>query len=356
MRVGIAALTLVPGRIGGSETYVRELIRALGRVGTCRYVALVSTLAADLGLDADVEVRVAAEYRAARGDTGRLLAMTAASLTSARIRKHLEGVDVVHYPLTVPLPRGMDPTVVTIHDVQHLDHPAMFSRSERAFRRLAYDRAARHATAVITISAFARDRIIQQLGIPPRSVHVVSPGVDHTRFRPGDGAREPFLLYPARIWPHKNHATLFEAFALLRLERPELRLVLTGGGQEELVAPPGVEIRGSVTLDELAELYRRASCLVFPSLYEGFGLPVLEAMASACPVAAAGTTAVAETCGDAAVLFDPTDPRSIAEGVSQALDRAPELSRLGPARAAGYTWDAAAAAHERVYRELAAGR
>ena len=109
---------------------------------------------------------------------------------------------------------------------------------------------------------------------------------------------------------------------------PGLRLVLTGDALESLPEPPeGVERLGSVSHEELAALYRRAACLVFPSLYEGFGLPVLEAMASGCPVAASNRAAIPEVCGDAAVLFDPDDVGAIANGVREALARADELAR-----------------------------
>ena len=150
---------------------------------------------------------------------------------------------------------------------------------------------------MIVPSQFVRRRAIELLGLPPEHVHAIPWGVDHERFRPGDEEREPFLLYPARPWPHKNHARLFEAFASLREERPELRLVLTGGGHEGRPVPPGVEVRGLVPGEELASLYRRTACLVFPSLYEGFGQPPLEAMASGAPVAASNIPAIAEVAG-----------------------------------------------------------
>ena len=104
--------------------------------------------------------------------------------------------------------------MVTLHDVQHLDLPELFPRAERLFRKLAYDRASRKATEVIVISEFVRERVVERLGLDPAHVHAVWLGVDHERFTPApDVEREPFLLYPARPWPHKNHARLFEAFA-----------------------------------------------------------------------------------------------------------------------------------------------
>jgi glycosyltransferase involved in cell wall biosynthesis len=245
--------------------------------------------------------------------------------------------------------------VTTLHDLLHLDRPELFSRPVRATRAVAYDRAARRADAVVVVSDFVRTRAIERLGLDPARAHTVPHGVDHGRFRPGVEQREPILVYPARPWPHKNHAKLFEAFSLLRARRPELRLVLTGGGHGRAPASEGVEVPGLVPDDELATLYRRASCLVFPSLYEGFGLPLLEAMACGCPVAAAGTTAIPEVCGDAAVLFDPHDPEAIAAGVEQALDRAEELRELGLARAALFTWEASARRHDEIYAAVAGG-
>lgn len=352
MRVGLCLLTLVPGAVGGSETYARALTAALEPGEGLEYEVLVSRLAPDAG--GRLPTTVAPEYRAAATIPGRLAAMAVGSLRPGPLRRRLAAADVVHFPLTVPVPPVRDrPVAITLHDVQHLDLPELFPRGERAFRRLAYDRAARRADAVVVISAFVKERAVERLGLDPGRVHVAPLGVDRGLFRPGAEEREPFLLYPARAWPHKNHARLLEAFALLRRRRPGLRLVLTGGGHERTPRPEGVEVRAGVPPGELAGLYRRAACLVFPSLYEGFGLPPLEAMASGCPVAASELPAVREVCGDAAVLFDPRDPEAIAAGVEEALDRAGELAARGLERAGGLTWERCARAHERVYRSLA---
>jgi glycosyltransferase involved in cell wall biosynthesis len=353
MRVALPMLTLVPGISGGSETYARELTRALARVGRNDYEVLLPTIAADAG--GGLPATVAEGYAASTTTAGRLLAMGAARVRPGRLRRSLTDAEVVHYPLTVRVPRVAAPTVITLLDVQHLDLPHLFSRGERLFRHFAYDRAARDAAHVIVISEFVRGRVIDRLGLAPDRVHAVWLGVDTTRFTPDPSvARERLLLYPARPWPHKNHARLFEAFALLRRESPDLRLVLTGAGHASATLPAGVEAR-SVTPDELIALYRRAACMVFPSLYEGFGLPPLEAMACGCPVAVSGSGSLPEICGDAAVLFDPLDPEAIAAGVDEALTRADELTAKGPGHAAAFTWDATARAHDSVY-ERAAGQ
>ena len=178
-------------------------------------------------------------------------------------------------------------------------------------------------------------------------------GIDHERFHPDGRAREPFLLYPANPWPHKNHARLFEAFARVRAGRPELRLVLTGYGHSAHV-PAGVEVRGHVSLDELAELYRSAASLVFPSLYEGFGLPPLEAMASGCPVAVSNAGSLPEVCGDAARTFDPTSVEELAAAIEEVLDHPAVWVERGLERARAFDWETCARRHEAVYRELAA--
>jgi glycosyltransferase involved in cell wall biosynthesis len=177
-------------------------------------------------------------------------------------------------------------------------------------------------------------------------------GIDHERLKPGDGQREPILLYPANPWRHKNHARLYEAFAIVRRERPDQRLVLTGTGHPS-VLPEGVENRGRVPYDELVSLYRTASALVFPSLYEGFGLPPLEAMACGCPVAVSRATSLPEVCGDAAEYFDPESPEDMARAVLAVLDDPAPYAERGLERAAAFTWEATARAHEDVYRRLA---
>jgi glycosyltransferase involved in cell wall biosynthesis len=355
LRVGISLLTLAPGDHGGSETYARQLLRELASSGTLDYEVLVPAGASDAS--AGISAVAVREPVIGRRGAARIPAMWVRSRMSRAVRSRLRELDVVHYPLTVTVPRARRPRVITLHDLQHHDLPELFSASRRAFRRVAYDGAARMAAAVIVPSEFVRQRALDRLDVDPRRVHVVAHGVDRGDFPLSREPREHFLLYPARPWKHKNHARLLQAFADLRRELPGLRLVLTGGDLERLPhLPDGVDRLGSVPRSELAALYRRAACLVFPSLYEGFGLPVLEAMAAGCPVASSNRGALPEVCGDAAVLFEPEDVHAIANGVREALARADELRERGSERAGAFTWEASARRHEAVYASAAGER
>jgi glycosyltransferase involved in cell wall biosynthesis len=350
--VGISLLTLVPGVVGGSETYARELCKALGRVGRLEYHAFVPTIAADAG--DGLATTVVPEYRASRSMPGRMAAMSLAAAAPGRLRRALrtDGLDAIHFPLSIMLPPlDAPPAATTVLDVQHEVFPEFFSRAELAYRRRVYGWTLRKSRIVITISEHAREALVERLHLDPARVRAIHLAVDHDRFTPDSRDREPFLLYPANAWKHKNHERLFTAFAQVHRERPGLRLVLTGAGHDRLTLPAGAESRGHVGLGELVDLYRSAAALVYPSLYEGFGIPCVEAMACGCPVAASDVASIPEVCGDAAVYFDPLDAESVAEGIRTVLDRPPSG---GIERAAGFTWDACARAHDDVYEELAA--
>jgi glycosyltransferase involved in cell wall biosynthesis len=348
MHVGISLLTLVPRISGGSETYARELVRALGRVGEHTYRVLLPSIASDVdGLPSEV----VPEYRASTSMPGRIAAMTEGVVRGRRLRRRLDGLDAVHFPLTVMIPPVTEPPpVITVLDLQHEFLPQFFSRSERTYRRVVYGWSVRRSRLVITISEDAALAMRDRFDVPEERVRAIHLGLDHSVFRPAADERGRFLLYPARAWPHKNHARLFEAFAQLRVRHPELELVLTA---YEGPTPAGVRSLGHVSRDELVRLYQTAAGLVFPSLYEGFGQPTLEAMACGCPVASSNAASLPEVCADAARLFDPESTDDMIAAVEEILASPAEWGAKGIERAAHFSWEATARAHEAVYAELA---
>lgn len=354
LRVALPLLNLVPGGMGGSETYATELSHRLAARADLEVRVLVPSGADDFGPRLVSEV--ARGVVAGSSPRARLGAQLRAEL-ARDVRRTVHGADVVHYPLTVPSPRPRrrQAVVQTLHDTQHHDLRENFSRPELAYRRWRYDVPATRADAVITVSEFCKGRIVHHLGVSPELVHVAYLGVDTDEFTPNLGERAPFVLYPARGWPHKNHRRLVEAMAVVRAAVPEMRLVLTGGALDGLgPLPDWVEVKGLVSREDLLALYRSAACMAFPSLYEGFGLPPLEAMASGCPVAAADSGSLPEVCGDAAITFDATDPAAIAQGILTALGEADSLTPLGLKQAAEFTWERCVDTHVDVYRQVAA--
>lgn len=352
--IALSMLTLVPGGMGGSETYARELTRQLATVDGLTATAWVPATA--VGFSAGITERVITRVHGGPTTLDRLRAVSTATMFGRSIRRELKAAQVVHYPFTVaaPHPAKNQALVQTLLDVQHLDLPQLFSRAELAYRTHFYQGAARRADAVITISEFAKTRMVELLRLDPSKIHVAHLAVDADQFVPHRGQRQNFVLYPARGWQHKNHVRLIEAMRIVRTERADMRLVLTGGALDQLGdLPEWVDRRGLVSADELKNLYRTAAVLAFPSLYEGFGLPPLEAMASGCPVAASDAGSIPEVCGDAAVLFDAGDPQAIAAGILDALSRGTELTERGLSHVRNFTWQRCRDVHVDVYRSVA---
>lgn len=344
-------LTLVVGGMGGSETYARALTSELAAQPGVEAEVILAESAQ--GFSAGIPERIVRGLRIGHSNRARLIGVAQTIARAPRIRTEFADADVVHYPFTVPVPRAGrgQATVQSLLDIQHLDLPHLFSRAELLYRRPYYEGFARTADSIVTISHFAKQRIVDQLGIDPTRIHVAHLGVDQAHYTPNLGERENFVLYPARGWPHKNHARLIEAMAIVRKTIPDLRLVLTGGGQANFGdLPEWVDRRGLVPAEELLRLYQSASALVYPSLYEGFGLPPLEAMASGCPVAVSNAGSLPEIVGNAAVQFDPLDPDAIAAGVVEAIARGPQLAAAGREHVRRFTWSACAEVHVEAYR------
>jgi glycosyltransferase involved in cell wall biosynthesis len=348
--IGISMLTLNVEQAGGTLTYTRQLLRALGRVGELEYRVLLP--AGTIGAEGGVPAVAVREFPAGRTRWSRTAAMARTLVAPGRLRAVVEaqGLDALHFPVGVMLPRvDSPPTATTIHDLQHEEFPEFFSRGQQAYRRRVYGWTIDRSRVLIAISEHVRGLLIERHGVYPERVVTIHHGIDHDLFSPRTDDRRPFLVYPANHWPHKNHDRLLEAVALVRRERPELGLVLTGVGLGGWSVPDWVDVRGRVSDEELVELYRTAAALVFPSLSEGFGLPPLEAMACGCPVAVSSAASLPEVCGDAAVYFDPTSVEDIARGIDDVLADPP---MGGVEQAARFTWDECARRHDAVYRHL----
>jgi glycosyltransferase involved in cell wall biosynthesis len=247
--------------------------------------------------------------------------------------------------------------VATLHDAAVWDQPQAYTWLFRTWYRALFRHLARRASRLLTVSAFSRERLAACLGEPPQRFTVLANGADHLNEIGADvgalGRVEPisqgFLLAVASANPSKNLARLVEAFG--RLDRSEgLRLVIVGGSNLRVFAgarlPPtdGVVRLGAVDDTALKALYCHAHALIVPSLYEGFGLPPLEAMSCGCPVAAARAAALPEVCGEAALYFDPYSVDDIAAALHRMVDDSrlrDGLRQAGQARAAGFTWRAA---------------
>ena len=263
--------------------------------------------------------------------------------------RRARGLDVLHCPSYRAPAGGRVPVVITLHDLAVFRFPEAFGRWTRAYSRCAVPRAARAARLVLAVSEFTRREAVELLGVAEDRVRVVPNGVEPV-FRPdGEAATGDYVLAVGTVEPRKNLPRLAEAARRLGIE---LRVAGAPGWGE--VPLEGVTLLGEVTDEELASLYRGARCLAYPSLYEGFGIPVLEAMACGTPVVTSDRPGTAETAGRAAVLVDPLEPEAIAAGIEEAEARGEELRALGLERVRGFTWERAAALTAAAYREAAA--
>jgi len=248
--------------------------------------------------------------------------------------------------------------VVVLHDASTFANPENFSALFRRVIHVLHPLVGRAAKRVLTVSAFSRGELARYCAIAPEKVSVVPCGADHILAAPGDpaavvahdlaGAR--FVLAVGSFSPNKNFALVVEAFA--RLGRSDLKLAVVGATNSKVFADAGlgrsagIVALGYVTDAELRALYERAECLVFPSLYEGFGIPPQEAMLCGCPVIVSDTPALRETCGGAALYCDPHDADGLARQIATLADDPAQrrtLSQAGQRNARRYTWAATAA-------------
>jgi glycosyltransferase involved in cell wall biosynthesis len=369
MRVAIDARKLHDFGIG---TYIRNLLRHLARIDqTSEYVLLSAE--ADLGM-AD-----------ALGPNFRTV-LESSKNYSLREQIHVPWVlrrekpDLFHAPHYVLPPAVACRSVVTIHDCIHLMFPQYLpNRAAYAYARGSMWSAARKADRILTVSEASKRDILHFFNVPPEKVVVVPnaiderflvqpPDIELQRVRERYQLQHGFILYTGNIKPHKNLVRLIEAFSQIRLGPfQELKLLIIGDeisklpalrrAVHELKLHKHVRFLGYIPDETLAVLYRSAEVFVFPSLYEGFGLPPLEAMASGTPVVTSNTSSLPEVTGGAAVLVDPYDVESIVDGVRRVLtdpSLAAELRRKGPLRAREFSWARSVARTKELYEAVAA--
>lgn len=270
--------------------------------------------------------------------------------------RRARSADVLHCPTYRGPVRTSTPLVVTVHDVAVFRHPEAFPRWTRAYSRFAVPRVLRAARRVLAVSEFTASELGAVLGVPREKIAVTPNAIDGVFTPDGPAADGDYVLAVGTLEPRKNLARTIEATARLGLE---LRVVGARGwggvdARGGRVTNSRVTLLGEVSDVELARQYRGALCVAYPSLYEGFGIPVLEAMASGAPVATSAGGATEEVAGGAAVLVDPTDVAAIADGIEEAIRRRDELRVLGLARTGAYSWDETARLTVAAYREAAA--
>jgi glycosyltransferase involved in cell wall biosynthesis len=356
MRIGINALYLIPGGVGGTEIYLRALLRALAAIDTVnRYFVFTNReTGADLIPKAPNFTRmpqgVPGSFRPAR----LLWEQTALPLAAAHLR-----LDAMLNPgFTAPFFSPCRQTTV-FHDMQHRRHPEYFRWFDLPFWRFCLYWSARRSQRLIAVSdATAADVLEFYPRTPKEKVRVIPHGVDpgfaHVRER---RRPEKFLLAASTLHPHKNLDGLLRAFAIFRRAHPEFRLIVCG--MHGFFTGPLHDLRGQLGLEEAAEfpgwipreqvydLFARAWAFVYPSRFEGFGLPILEALAAGLPMACSDIEPLASLAGGAAVKFDPANPEEIAEALERIVtddDLRARLAAAGPDQASKYSWETAARA------------
>jgi glycosyltransferase involved in cell wall biosynthesis len=369
MRIAVDARKLHDYGIG---TYVRNVLKQLARQDQANDYVLIcrpehTGLAADLGVNFTEALDASKPYSVAEQISIPL-----------DLRRHK--IDLFHEPHYVLPPLVTCPAVVTIHDCIHLRFPQYLpSRLAHVYARTFLWTATHQADRVITVSEASKRDILQYFSIPPEKIEVIYNGIDERFWNPPDEEdmervrqryqlTDPFILYAGNIRPHKNLERLIDAFQQLRREGfDELKLLIIGDEISKYATlrravhrhklHKHVRFLGFVPDRTLAALYRLAAVFVFPSLYEGFGLPPLEAMASGTPVVTSNVSSLPEVVGDAALLVDPYDCEAIAGAIRMALTdevlRA-DLRARGLARAREFSWSRAAARVLEIYAEVGA--
>lgn len=379
MIVGVDTNCILPGQVGGIENYTLGLIEALKLPQSPAEKLILLTRPENHALFADfadgqTEVVLIDRPRQNWDDLQKRDPIgTQKALAEFQKRKvdaiRSRGVDVVHYPGNTINPLDLDlPVILNLHDLQHRHFPQYFSEEEIARREKWWVASGKRADALIAGSNFIRDDLCRQLGIG-RSKIFVTPDAFQTAFFTRPTAEqlaelrkrfqlpETFFVYPAAAWPHKNHERLIDAFEMAAI--PNAQLILTGGGHGEAAAADNVRFPGRVSTEDLVGFYSLATALIFPSQYESWSIPIMEAMACGCPVASSNVTSLPEQVGAAGLLFDPTDIAAMSrvmrllagdEGLRQSLakrgrDRVREFSGQNFIQTISRAYEFARAAH-----------
>ena len=371
MRVGYGC-QMLGSRHTGVGHFVASQARALVRNGAGEELLLYcsrrrSELVEDLGRDAAAAVAVVASGVLTRVRAIRILWEYVVMPRRAK----RDRLDVFHAPAYVAPPRMPVPVVLTVHDILALLRPDLCAFANRHHFGLRLRASVRRACRVVVPSITVREQLLAECMVPPDRVEVVPPGVREeilaepspeavAEVRVRHGLTTDFALFAGNLEPKKNLPRLIDAFALLRAQR-QVRgeLVLAGGSgwkfDRTLLEQSGVRYLGYVTDAELGALYRCARVLVFPSLAEGFGLPVIEGMACGLPVVCSDVPSLRESDAEAAVRVDPLSVSDIADGIERAwFDEGlrAELTERGRAAAERFSWDAAARRLWSIYRVI----
>jgi glycosyltransferase involved in cell wall biosynthesis len=373
VRVGLNLSFLTPGEMGGLEVYARELSVALAARNDVRLVFLLNRRAAT-----DPSWRGLGETVVLTVDPRRRVDWVRADQIGVPRAAERAGVDLIHSLASTAPARGALRRVVTVHDLNYLVHPEAHFGLRSLGMRLLVPLAVRRSHRVIVPSESTQRDLVERLGADPARIDVVPEGVGQSARRTGRLPEEvrmrlgvrprPVLLSVSAKRPHKNLHRLIGAVADLAAERRPL-LVLPGyptpheAQLREEAGARGVAddvlFLGFVSAEELEGLYAAADAVVFPSLYEGFGLPVLEAMTRGVPVATSARASLAEVAGDAALLFDPESERSIAQAIDRLLtdpELADRLRTAGRKQAERFTWESAAEGTVATYRRALMAR
>jgi glycosyltransferase involved in cell wall biosynthesis len=353
MRIGVNALYLIPGGVGGTEIYLRALLGALAEIDTENEYFVFTNRETGGGLapKAPNFLSVQQRVRAVSRPWRILWEQTVLPIAAARLRLDVMLNPGFTGPLACPCPQ-----VTVFHDLQHKRHPEHFRWFDLPFWNFFLFWSAHVSRLLVAVSEATAVDLRAIYRAPESKIRVIPSGVDAVFFDVGRRRRpEPFLLAVSTLHPHKNLDRLLRAFALFRARHPGFRLVVCGmhgfstGPLHELRDSLGladaVDFPGWIPREDLYDLYGRASAFLYPSTFEGFGLPVLEALAAAVPAACANIEPLSTIAAGAAVQFDPRDTDAIALSMCRLVEDAAlrdRLSAAGPRRAADFSWQATA--------------